>query len=135
MKNRNFNKISFNLFFILITFFHVIKFESEVYSVVDYFHYPNLPTVELVVHPKLIYNLKDFENLSPSNSITFKKDASNYFQSLSHKYLFKLSQFSLVQQFPDEQVNCSPTHKIITFLQKKHLSHSSEDDHLSGYRR
>jgi len=133
MKNMNIKKIGFNFFFILITFIHVIKFESDVYSAVDFFYYPNLPTIELVHQPKTNYNLQELNNLSSSNSLTFKKVASNFFQSIAHKYLFKLSPFYIIQHFPDEQVVSSPTHKILTFLQNKNRSQSSDDDPFPGY--
>jgi len=128
MKNTNIKKFSFNLFLISITFFHVIKFESEVYSAVDFNYYPNLPSIELVVQSLPKYNLQSVKNLSPCNPLTFKKHTSNFFQSTAHKYLFKLSCFSLIQQFPDEQIACSPTNQIISILQKKNLWHSSDDE-------
>ncbi|MBC8185912.1 hypothetical protein H8E88_32915 [candidate division KSB1 bacterium] len=129
MKNTTVKKIAFNFLFILITFVYVIRLESEVYSAVDFFYYPNLPTIELVVQPKTNFYLQVVKNLSPSNSLTFKKSVSCFFYSIAHKYLFKLSCISLIQQLPNEQVVCSPTNQIISILQKKNICHSSDDEY------
>jgi hypothetical protein len=128
MENTNFKKFGLNFFLISITFFHVIKFESEVYSAVDYNFYPNLPTIELVVHPSPKYNLQSVKNLSQNNQLTFEKNSFNFFQTIAQKYLFKLSCFSLIQQISNEQLNCSPTNRIITLLQKNNHWHSSDND-------
>jgi hypothetical protein len=128
MKNKNVKKFGFNLFLISITFFHVIKFESEVYSAVNYHFYHDLPTVELIVHSKPEYNLQSVKDLSTESSLSFGKNTSNFFHSDTRKYLFKLSRFVMIPQISNEQIFCSPTHKIITFLQNTSNWFSSADE-------
>ena len=128
MSNDSFKKIILKLFFLFVTLFNLIIFESKVYAANDYCYYPSLTNIELVINSVPAWNL---HAVNYDSSLNFTK--LNY--TPSHSLNTALTRFPHFCHLPADfqliyknQPTFSCAHLIISFLQKKNIWHQSADD-------
>ncbi len=120
------------IFFLLVTFIHLIKQESETNRCVDYSNYSEKTYPEFVVDPNdnpdlLFYkfsSLNTYQNIiTPINGVNYTPNQSTL-------------NFT-IYDFLDYSFNLSPIYfpktKIIKILQKKNICHKSSDDNPVPY--